>query len=157
MMEKRNTTLHEHNKGQSLVEFALVIPLLVLVIAGLFDLGRAFYSLITITNAAREGARYGTLNVNWDEVTKSYMADTQGICDATWREAQSSGINLNYNEILISCNTDVSCSSSGTTAITCPRTQPITVTVSYNYDDIIFQFIVPDGIQLQRQVEMLVP
>ena len=44
-------------RGASAVEFALVLPLLFLIIAGIIDLGRVmFYSAIT-TNVAREGAR----------------------------------------------------------------------------------------------------
>ena len=45
-------------RGQSLVELALVMPLLILLLAGMADLGRAFYGYISITNGAREGARY---------------------------------------------------------------------------------------------------
>ena len=43
--------------GQSLVEFALVLPLLVLILMGIFDLRRAIYASSVIANAAREGAR----------------------------------------------------------------------------------------------------
>ena len=147
MTEKRFTTLHEHKKGQSMVEFALILPLVVLLIAGLFDLGRAFFALITITNATREGARYGTL----------HPADTQGICDAGWREVQSSGIILNNITVSVSCSSTETCLPSGTPSVTCPRDQPVTVSVSYNYDDVIFKFFFPTGINLQRQTEMLVP
>jgi Flp pilus assembly protein TadG len=45
-------------RGQSLVELALVLPLLILLLTGMVDLGRAFYGFISITNGAREGARY---------------------------------------------------------------------------------------------------
>jgi Flp pilus assembly protein TadG len=44
-------------RGQNLVEYALAVSLLLLLLAGVADLGRAFYSYIQITNAAREGAR----------------------------------------------------------------------------------------------------
>ena len=44
-------------RGSNLVEFALVLPLLVLILAGMADIGRAFNSYMVITNAAREGAR----------------------------------------------------------------------------------------------------
>jgi Flp pilus assembly protein TadG len=43
--------------GQGLVEFALVIPILLLIFFGIFDLGRAVYALNTISNAARQAAR----------------------------------------------------------------------------------------------------
>jgi hypothetical protein len=45
-------------QGQSLVEFAMVIPLLLLFIFGTFDLGRLFSYKIIFANAAREGAHY---------------------------------------------------------------------------------------------------
>ena len=46
-----------HRRGQSLVEFALILPVFVLVLVGLFDLGRAVYAYSTINNAAREAGR----------------------------------------------------------------------------------------------------
>lgn len=45
--------------GQSLVEFALLIPALLLMIVMVFDLGRAVYYSSVLHNAAREAARYG--------------------------------------------------------------------------------------------------
>ena len=43
--------------GQSLVEFALVVPLLTLLFLGAVDLTRAFYTYIGLQNATREAAR----------------------------------------------------------------------------------------------------
>ncbi|MEP6871684.1 MAG: TadE/TadG family type IV pilus assembly protein [Anaerolineaceae bacterium] len=51
--------------GQSLVEFAMVLPLFLVLLFGLVDFGRAFYSWILITNAAREGARAGAVQMDW--------------------------------------------------------------------------------------------
>ena len=48
------------SRGQSLVEFALVTPILLLLFAGVGDLGRAFYGYVAIENAAKEGALYGS-------------------------------------------------------------------------------------------------
>ena len=45
-------------RGQSLTEFALVAPLLFALIFGVFDLGRGMSANVTVTNSAREGARY---------------------------------------------------------------------------------------------------
>ncbi|HEY4634032.1 MAG TPA: TadE family protein [Candidatus Limnocylindrales bacterium] len=47
-------------RGQSLVEFALVTPILLLIFAGAADLGRAFYAYVAIENAAKEGALFGS-------------------------------------------------------------------------------------------------
>lgn len=48
--------------GQGLVEFTLTLPLLVLIMVGVLDLGRLYFAAMTVTNAAREGARYGAAN-----------------------------------------------------------------------------------------------
>jgi Flp pilus assembly protein TadG len=47
--------------GAELIEFALVLPLLLFVIAGIIDFGFLFQSYEVVTNAAREGARVGVL------------------------------------------------------------------------------------------------
>jgi hypothetical protein len=44
-------------RSQTMTEFALVIPVLLLMIFGILDLGRLFYAYATISNAANEGAR----------------------------------------------------------------------------------------------------
>lgn len=43
--------------GQSLVEFALVLPVLLLLFMGILDFGRAVFAYNSLSNAAREGAR----------------------------------------------------------------------------------------------------
>jgi Flp pilus assembly protein TadG len=48
-----------HRRGQTLVEFALVLPLFVLILVGLFDVGRAVFYTSTLNNAAREASRWG--------------------------------------------------------------------------------------------------
>ena len=45
------------HRGQALVEFALAIPIFVLLLMGIFDLGRAVYAYSTLNNAAREAGR----------------------------------------------------------------------------------------------------
>ena len=46
-------------RGQSLVEFALVFPLFILLLAGMIDFGLGLYSYMTINNATRDAARLG--------------------------------------------------------------------------------------------------
>jgi hypothetical protein len=48
--------------GQGMAEFALLLPLLLTILFGTLDLGRAFYTYIALTNAAREAARYAAVN-----------------------------------------------------------------------------------------------
>lgn len=47
-------------RGQAMIEFAFVMPLVVLLLMGVFDLGRAVYAYNTLQSVARETARYGT-------------------------------------------------------------------------------------------------
>jgi Flp pilus assembly protein TadG len=47
--------------GQSLTEFALILVILLVVLAGIVDLGRVFYAYIIIRDAAQEGAVYGSI------------------------------------------------------------------------------------------------
>lgn len=49
-------------RGQSLVEFAMVVPLLLLVICGILEFGNILLTQIQLQNAVREGARYAALN-----------------------------------------------------------------------------------------------
>jgi hypothetical protein len=49
-------------RGQSLVEFALVIPIIILLIVAFAEIGRAVFAYNTIANAARQGARVAAVN-----------------------------------------------------------------------------------------------
>jgi Flp pilus assembly protein TadG len=51
-----------HPAGQALVETALVLPIILLIVIGLFDAGRAVFAYNAATNAAREGARLAIVN-----------------------------------------------------------------------------------------------
>ena len=48
-------------RGQSMVEFALGITFILLLMSGTVDLGRAYFSLLSLRDAAQEGALYGSL------------------------------------------------------------------------------------------------
>jgi len=63
--------------GQSLIEFALALPILLLILLGVADLGRAFYFTVTIAGAAREAAAYAAMHPSADATTVS-----QHGCDA---------------------------------------------------------------------------
>ncbi|MEW6092636.1 MAG: TadE/TadG family type IV pilus assembly protein [Chloroflexota bacterium] len=51
-----------NEKGQSLVEVAIALTVILLLLAGAFDLGSAFFYSITLRDAAQEGAVYGAIN-----------------------------------------------------------------------------------------------
>jgi Flp pilus assembly protein TadG len=48
-------------KGQSMVELALTITILMALLAGTIDLGRAFFTWLALRDAAQEGASYGSI------------------------------------------------------------------------------------------------
>lgn len=50
------------HRGQSMVEFALVLPVGLILLLGVFDIGRAVFLYNGLTNAAREGARLAVVN-----------------------------------------------------------------------------------------------
>lgn len=54
--------MRQKNFGQSVVEFALTLPLILLCIFVFLDLGRAVYYFSAVTNAVREGARYSIVH-----------------------------------------------------------------------------------------------
>jgi hypothetical protein len=49
-------------KGQSMVELALTITILMILLAGAIDMGRAFFTYMAMRDAAQEGAAYGSVN-----------------------------------------------------------------------------------------------
>jgi Flp pilus assembly protein TadG len=51
--------------GQSLVEFALILPIFLLVLLGLIDMGRAVYTNNTLSQAAREATRLAAAQASW--------------------------------------------------------------------------------------------
>ncbi|MGO4663049.1 TadE/TadG family type IV pilus assembly protein [Terrabacter sp. 2TAF16] len=76
-------------RGASAVEFAIVLPVLFLIIAGIVDFGRAYFTQIELSNAAREGARaavvlpLGSTPAPTTEVAARVSAALPGIGDAT--------------------------------------------------------------------------
>ena len=77
----------EEERGQALVELAIVLLLLVVILAGMVDLGRALNAYIVITNAAREGARAGSLHVSGADLVPAVQARVIA-------EAAASGVDL---------------------------------------------------------------
>ncbi len=64
-MAKERSRVSRHQRcerGQGLVEFALVLPVLVLVLIAVLDFGRALYAYSVVANCAREGARFGIIS-----------------------------------------------------------------------------------------------
>ena len=68
-------------RGAALVESAMVIPILLLISAGIFEFGRAYQTWQVLTNAAREGARVAVLPNGApgtsEALVRQYMQDGQ--------------------------------------------------------------------------------
>ena len=58
-----------NDNGNAAVEFALLVPVLILLVAGLVDFGRAYFTRMELENAARAGAQYGILHGSDDLAT----------------------------------------------------------------------------------------
>lgn len=121
-----------HMRGQSMVEFALCLSLLIMILLGVFDLGRAFHAYIVITNAAREGAYYGAM----------HPTDNNGIVARVIGEAEGSGVALSA--------ANVSVSSTGVSGT------PICITVSYDFALLSSFLLGGRAIRLQSCAEMVV-
>jgi Flp pilus assembly protein TadG len=62
MKDCRRQDKSNRERGQGLVEFAMVITLLLLLIFGIIDFARVFFGYATMANGVREGARYGIVH-----------------------------------------------------------------------------------------------
>ena len=68
-MNRRPSGVAARDRGATAVEFALLVPLLLVLVFGIIDFGRALNAQITITQAAREGARVAALGQTADAAT----------------------------------------------------------------------------------------
>lgn len=61
--------MRKNNRGQAIVEFALILPVLVVLVMGLLEFGLFFHAHINVTYAAREAARIAALDTNATDQT----------------------------------------------------------------------------------------
>jgi len=108
----------QKERGQALVEFALVIPILILIFIGILDLGHGVYAYGVVSSAAREGARFGIVN----------PTDTSGIKT----QARANTAALDPSKITVP---DPTCSGTKTTCDATPGNL-MTVSVSYTFTPI---------------------
>jgi Flp pilus assembly protein TadG len=67
-----------HTSGQALVEFALVIPIILMLMMGIVDFGRLMFALVSISNATREASRYASVRGS-DLDGENQITDCDGI------------------------------------------------------------------------------
>jgi Flp pilus assembly protein TadG len=67
------------DRGQTMVEFAMILPVFVLLLVGIFDVGRAIYAHHTLNNAAREAGRLAIVDQYEDHVLDEALAAATGV------------------------------------------------------------------------------
>ena len=118
--------------GQVLVEFAFVLPILVILVLGIIEFGIVFYNKAMVTNASREGARTGIV----------LQKDSSGNCipvpDSAIEKAVTDYLQaklINFGDGSTSISTTISRNGN------CPDQNPgggdVTVTVSYNHSFLV--------------------
>jgi Flp pilus assembly protein TadG len=109
----KSSVLHRE-RGQSLLEFALVVPIFLILIMGIIDFSLGLKSWITITNASREAARYAAVSCS------SGVADTDDVKERAVTAA--SGLSIATSDVTVTnCGTGRS-------------SQSVSVSVDYAYN-----------------------
>lgn len=106
-------------RGQSLMELALMMTLLLVILAGILDIGRAYFTYVALRDAAGEGAYYGSIHPTWHDA-----GDYPNPNNIEYRVKQSAptGGLINW--------------SLATVTVQAPDTKPgqmVKVTVAYDY------------------------
>ncbi len=119
-----------NESGQAVVELAFTLTLLLVILAGAVDLGRAFFGYISIVNAAREGARVGAA-----------LQSASAVTAAARNELDGSG--LDPNQLAVSYTWG-------------GQFGPLVVTVSYPYRFIMGGFLPAAQITLSSSATMMI-
>jgi Flp pilus assembly protein TadG len=90
-MKRRQAATHRRDRGATAVEFALLLPVLLLLLFGIIDFGRALNAQITLTQAAREGARLAALGQT--NVVSRTQAAATGLSPVTVTVTSSCPVN----------------------------------------------------------------
>ncbi len=162
-------------RGQSLVEFSLVLTPLFLVLLGIIQFGFIFNSYVTMTNAAREGARSGSVFVcdsadskdqndqSRNDVIKDALIASMNLLSkvspnfATGSTWTKSGLVFTNGDLVVTYAVPA-----GVTDTDCRRGETITVRASYHQDliiPIISSFLPSDGggrLRLVGEVTMVI-
>lgn len=114
----------ENERGQTMTEFAFVLPILLVLLFGILQFGVIFNNYVTLTDAARAASRKGA-------VSRS-ASDPKGDCEAT---GYSAGANLENpgTDFILTCDSSWAIGSD------------VTVTATYPYDVNLLGWVVASG------------
>jgi Flp pilus assembly protein TadG len=126
-------------RAQGLVEFALILPILLLIIIGTIEFARIFFIYVNLANAAREGARYGMVNPKDGGGIANSVIDMINLVPA-----DDTTLNVEYD------------SGPGTPRISVDQVNSggrVIVTLSYNVRPItpLMDPFIPDGLSLTTE------
>jgi Flp pilus assembly protein TadG len=124
--------------GQALVESAIVFVILLLILMGLVDFGRAYFTFLALQNAAAEGATFGMFHPTWQTHTSS-VPDSHNPENIEYRvQHESDNGMVDWSTISVTVES----------LFPTPGNQ-ITVTVAYD-----FELITPVGRAIARNEEI---
>jgi Flp pilus assembly protein TadG len=130
----------KRERGAELVEFAFMLPILLVILAGLWDFGRAYRTYQAITNAAREGARLAVVPAGINQTTavqnrvKDYL--TKSNLDTSFITSGNIGTYIDVDNPLNSAGSTavtVTLPGGGSSVVTVSR-----VSVSYPFTFFVF-------------------
>ncbi|MBQ3602383.1 MAG: pilus assembly protein [Clostridia bacterium] len=78
-MKKAIGKKQKREDGQAMVEFALILPIFLLILCGIIDFGWLFYNQLSLNNACREGARYAVVHTDENADTQSIINHIENI------------------------------------------------------------------------------
>lgn len=133
LVNKRN---YSRRTGAALVELALILPVLLLLIGGLLDIGRGFSQAGVIVNAARQGARYGAAKPD-------NASNTSTIVERVLEEVQDSGVKLSSNDVQV-------------VAPVMTTGQPLTVKIDYSYQPVLGKIVGLSTVHIRRECTMMI-
>lgn len=79
--KKQNRKNLKDEKGQAMVEFALILPIFLLILCGILDMGWMFYNQLNLNNVCRDGARYAVVNTADDKSTDAIEDHIENYAD----------------------------------------------------------------------------
>ena len=117
------TKRKSEQEGQALVETTFMILAVLLLLMGIIEFGFLFYAYVRVSNAAREGARAGSLWLIYREPTLC-NAVSEAVLSAVSAIQEGGTITIALEEGVVDCSDDPPAPQAG---------KPITVTVTYDY------------------------
>ena len=136
----------KRTRGQGLVEFALVLPIFLLLLFSVVDAGRYVFLNSALSNAAREGARLGSVQASWKTSSDPSCGTAAGpVCpvnDTALRTNITTAANTelapfgSVGNLYLACTPSTSPPSGAWTTTTCPSNSPgslLSVRVTYSW------------------------